>query len=108
MPLLDAEPLHAVELEKRMQTFQTKESMKRKATRIKRLRVNEVQLVAEMQSKIDFYERFLAEVATMCLSRNVHLILEGRYSSWETGAIYKFVKKKIEEENEQSNGEGGL
>ena len=80
--------------------------MKRKATKIKRLRVNEIQLVAEMQSKIDYYERFLAEVAMMCLSHNVQLILEGGYSSWETGAIYKFVKNKIEEEKSKVTAKG--
>lgn len=80
--------------------------MKRKATKIKRLRVNEVQLVAEMQSKIDFYERFITEVATMCWSHKVLSILEGKYSSWETGEIYKFVKNTIEEEKSKATAKG--
>lgn len=73
---------------------------KRKKTKIKRLRANEVQLVAEMQKKIDYYERFLLELSTMIWTRKVQLILEGEYSDRESGEIYKFVKKKIEEENE--------
>ena len=81
---------------------------RRKTTRIRRLRATEVQLVAEMQCKIDFYERFIFEIATMCISKSVQIILMDKYSSGYTGDIYKFVRKKIEEENEQSNGEGGL
>lgn len=73
---------------------------KRKKTKIKRLKANEILLVAEMQSKIDFYERFLTEVAVMCKTHNIQFIIEDKYSSWETGTIYKFVRKKIEEENE--------
>ena len=73
---------------------------KRKKTKIKRLKANEILLVAEMQKKIDYYERFLLELSTMIWTRKVQFILEGEYSDRESGEIYKFVKKKIEEENE--------
>lgn len=73
---------------------------KRKKTKIKRLKANEILLVAEMQRKIDYYERFLLELSTMIWTRKVQFILEGEYSDEECGEIYKFVRKKIEEENE--------
>lgn len=73
--------------------------MKRKKTKIKRLKANEILLVAEMQKKIDYYERFLLELSTMIWTRKVQFILEGEYSDKESGEIYKFVRKKIEEDN---------
>ena len=70
--------------------------MKRhKPTKVRRLNRNEVALVAEMQQKIDFYERFITEVATMCFTGKVQFILEGKYSDTETGTIYNFVKDRI-------------
>ena len=76
--------------------------MKRhKPTKVRRLKGNEVALVAEMQQKIDFYERFITEVATMCFTGKVQFILEGKYSSCDTGTIYNFVKDRIEQEQKQ-------
>lgn len=71
---------------------------RRKPTKVSRLSNNEVAFVAEMQQKIDFYERFITEVATMCFTGKVQFILEGKYSSCYTGTIYNFVKDRIEQE----------
>ena len=68
---------------------------RRKPTNVRRLSNNEVALVAEMQQKIDFYERFLFEVSVMCATGKTLYILEDKYSSGDTGTIYKFVKKMI-------------
>lgn len=70
---------------------------RRKTTKVKKLNENEVALVAVMQQKIDFYERFLLEVSVMCLTGETHFILEGKYSDAETGTIYKFVKNMIKQ-----------
>ena len=75
--------------------------MKRlKTAKVRRLNGNEVALVAEMQQKIDFYERFITEVATMCFTGKVQFILEDKYSSGDTGTIYKFVKDRINQEKD--------
>lgn len=71
---------------------------RRKPKKVKRLSSNEVALVAEMQQKIDFYERFITEVAIMCLTGKVQFVLEDKYSSDYTGTIYKFVKDRIKQE----------
>lgn len=70
---------------------------RRKPTKVRRLSNNEVALVAEMQQKIDFYERFLLEVSVMCLTGKTQYILEGKYSDAETGTIYNFVKDRIKQ-----------
>ncbi len=71
----------------------------RKKTKVKRLKTNEVLLVAEMQGKIDFYERFLTDIHRMILRGKSQLIPNCKYSSWETGEIYKFVTSKLSENN---------
>ncbi len=71
----------------------------KKRTKLTRADVN---TICEMQRKIDYYERFITEIAAMCFSNKVLYILEDKYSSDETGKIYNFVRKKIEEEKEQS------
>lgn len=58
-----------------------------------------VNKVCELQQKVDYYERFLQEVGTMCWTGRLLYILEDKYSSGDTGRIYQFIKKKIEEEN---------
>lgn len=64
----------------------------------------DVNTICEMQRKIDFYERFITEIAAMCFSNKVLYILEDKYSSGETGEIYKFIRDKIEEENKNEKG----
>ena len=71
--------------------------MKIKRTKIKRLNNNEVALVAEMQSKIDFYERFLNELWMIVITGKDHPILEGGFSSEITGDIYKFIKEHLKD-----------
>lgn len=71
---------------------------RRKPTKVRRLNDNEVNLVAEMQQKIDFYERFLFEVSAMCATGKTLYILEDKYSSDYTGIIYNFVKDRIKQE----------
>lgn len=71
---------------------------RRKPTKVRRLSNNEVALVAEMQQKIDFYERFITEVAIMCFTGKVQFVLEDKYSSDYTGIIYNFVKDRIKQE----------
>ena len=72
---------------------------KRKKTKIKRLWANEVQLVAEMQSKIDFYERFIMELAIVILKKKYMPILEGNYSDDWTGVVHNYIKAKLEEDD---------
>lgn len=74
---------------------------KRKPTCFKRLKPNEVALVADMQQKIDNYEFFVTLLHRMILRNEVRTIPETYISTWETGDIYNFVKKKIEEGNEK-------
>ena len=69
---------------------------RRKPTKVRRLSNNEVALVAEMQQKIDFYERFLTEMSAMCVFHRVQYVLVDKYSSGETGDVYKFIRKTIE------------
>ena len=38
----------------------------------------DVNTICEMQRKIDFYERFIQEIAAMCLFKKVHFILENK------------------------------
>ena len=74
----------------------------KKRTKLTKVDVN---TICEMQRKIDFYERFIQEIAAMCLSKKVQFILEDKYSSGETGDIYKFVRNKIEEEHKNEKGD---
>lgn len=69
--------------------------MTRKKTKVKRLNRNEVALVAEMQGKIDFYERYLLELWVMIRTRQDRAILEGAFSSVYTADIYKFIKENL-------------
>ena len=71
---------------------------KRKKTKVKRLTKNEVQLVAEMQSKIDFYERFLFELSAVIMSMKYFPILDGEFSNEWTATVHNYVKEKIEED----------
>lgn len=63
-----------------------------------RLTDNEVGLVAEMQRKIDFYERYIMELWLMVRTRQPRSILEGDYSSEMTGDIYTFIKNNLNKE----------
>ena len=71
--------------------------MKRKRTKIKRLNNNEVALVAEMQSKIDFYESFLNELWRIVITGKDHPVLEGGFLSEITGDIYNFIKEHLKD-----------
>lgn len=63
-----------------------------------RLTDNEVGLVAEMQRKIDFYERYIMELWMMVRTQQPHSIIEGDYSSPMTGDIYTFIKDNLNKE----------
>ena len=63
--------------------------------------MNEVQLVAEMQHKIDCYEYFIDEIWRMVLTGKSRPLSETDYSSFKTGDIYNFIKNRLPEAEPQ-------
>ena len=69
--------------------------MRKKTTRLKRMGDNEVALVADMQHRLDCYERYVECLCWMIVTGKDKFLLESDISSDATGVIYKYVREKV-------------
>lgn len=68
-----------------------------------KLNDNEVQTIAEMQKKIDSYESFISTVHAMVFARKTdlnYLVFDGTELTNEMNRIWRFVKEKIDADNQ--------